>query len=153
MDQQRALRLSEEATAVAEGFGDPFSVAMTSVQRARILEELGRFQEALACLEAAVATFEDLGARWELADATAERGDARRGLGELDAAEDDIRRALHISEELGELQLRSWMWRSLARISEERGDERQAEDRWRRSREADEWRSRAIGDRATMPRH
>jgi class 3 adenylate cyclase/tetratricopeptide (TPR) repeat protein len=152
MDQQRALRLSEEATAVAEGFGDPFSVAMTSVQRARILEELGRFQEALACLEAAVATFEDLGARWELADATAERGDARRGLGQLDAAEDDLQRALHISEELGELQLRSWMWRSLARISEERGDGRQAEDRWRRSREADEWRSRAIGDRATMPR-
>jgi class 3 adenylate cyclase/tetratricopeptide (TPR) repeat protein len=151
-DQQTALRLSEEATAVAEGFGDPFSVAMTSVQRARILEELGRFEEALPCLEAAVATFEDLGARWELADATAERGDARRGLGQLDAAEDDLRGALHISEELGELQLRSWMWRSLARISEERGDGRQAEDRWRRSREADEWRSRAISDRATMPR-
>jgi class 3 adenylate cyclase/tetratricopeptide (TPR) repeat protein len=152
MDQQAALRLSEEATAVAERFGDPFSVAMTSVQRARILEGLGRFEDALPCLEAAVATFEDLGARWELADATAERGDARRGLGQLDAAEDDLKRALHISEELGELQLRSWLWRSLARVSEERGDERQAEERWRRSREADEWRSRAIRDRATMPR-
>jgi tetratricopeptide (TPR) repeat protein len=152
MDQQTALRLSEEATAVAEGFGDPFSVAMTGVQRARILEELGRFQDALPCLEAAVATFEDLGARWELADATAERGDARRGLGQLDAAEDDLKRALHISEELGELQLRSWLWRSLARVSEQRGDGRQAEERWRRSREADEWRGRAIRDRATIPR-
>jgi tetratricopeptide (TPR) repeat protein len=144
--------LSEEATAVAERFGDPFSVAMTSVQRARILEQLGRFQDALPCLESAIATFDDLGARWELADATAERGDARLGLGQLDAAEDDLTRALRISEELGELQLRSWMWRSLARISEERRDERQAEERWRRSREADEWRSRAIRDRATMPR-
>jgi class 3 adenylate cyclase/tetratricopeptide (TPR) repeat protein len=151
-DQEGALRLSEEATAVAERFGDPFSVAMTSVQRARILEELGRFEEALPCLESAVATFEDLGARWELADATGERGDARRGLGQLDAAEDDLKRALRISEELGELQLRSWLWRSLARVSEKGGDARQAEERWRRSREADEWRSRAIRDRTTMPR-
>jgi class 3 adenylate cyclase/tetratricopeptide (TPR) repeat protein len=151
-NQQAALRLSEEATAVAERFGDPFSVAMTSVQRARILEELGRFQDALPCLESAVATFDDLGARWELADATAERGQARRGLGQLDASEDDLRRALHISEELGELQLRSWLWRSLAKVSEERGDERQAEERWRRSREADEWRSRALRGRPAMPR-
>jgi tetratricopeptide (TPR) repeat protein len=125
---------------------------MTSVQRARILEQLGRFEDALPCLEAAVATFEDLGARWELADATAERGDARLGLGQLDAAEDDLTRALRISEELGELQLGSWMWRSLAKVSEQRGDERQAEERLRRSREADEWRSRAISGRATMPK-
>jgi class 3 adenylate cyclase/tetratricopeptide (TPR) repeat protein len=151
MDRQAALRLSEEATAVAERFGDPFSVAMTSVQRGRILEELGRSREALPCLEAAVATFEDLGARWELADATAERGDAHRALGELEAAEHDLMRALRISEELGELQLRSWLWRSLAKVSQERGDGHQAEERWRRSREADEWRS-AIRTRTTVPR-
>jgi class 3 adenylate cyclase/tetratricopeptide (TPR) repeat protein len=152
MDQQAALRLSEEAAAVAERIGDPFSVAMTSVQRARILEDLGRFEEALACLEPAIATFEDLGARWELADATAERGDARRELGELDASEDDLRRALRISEELGERQLGSWLWRSLAKVSERRGDERQAEERRRRSREADEWRTRAVRDRAPAER-
>ena len=152
-DQRAALRLSEEATAVAERIGDPFSVAMTSVQRARILEDLGRFEEALACLEPAIATFEDLGARWELADATAERGDARRELGQLDGAEDDLRRAIRISEELGERQLGSWLWRSLGKVSERRGDMRQAEERYRRSREADEWRSRAVRNRAAAPRH
>jgi class 3 adenylate cyclase/tetratricopeptide (TPR) repeat protein len=151
-DLQAALRLSEEAAAVAEQMGDPFSVAMTSVQRARALEELGRVEDALACLEPAIATFEDLGARWELADATAERGDVRRELGQLDLAEDDLRRALRISEELGERQLRSWLWRSLARVSDERGDQRQAEDRWRRSREADEWRNRFVRDRAPTTR-
>jgi class 3 adenylate cyclase/tetratricopeptide (TPR) repeat protein len=152
-DQQEALRLGEEATAIAERIGDRFSVAMTSVQRARILEDLGRFEDAIACLEPAIATFEELGARWELADATAERGDARRELGRLDAAEDDLLRALRISEELGERQLRSWLWRSLARVSERRGDGRRAEERWRRSREADEWRDRAVRDRAGTHPH
>jgi tetratricopeptide (TPR) repeat protein len=152
-DQQEALRLGEEATAIAERIGDRFSVAMTSVQRARILEDLGRFEDAIASLEPAIATFEELGARWELADATAERGDARRELGRLDAAEDDLRRALRISEELGERQLRSWLWRSLARVSERRGDGRRAEERLRRSREADEWRDRAVRDRAGTHPH
>jgi tetratricopeptide (TPR) repeat protein len=150
-DLPAALRLSEEATAVAEEIGDPFSVAMTSVQRARVLEELGRFEEALACLEPAIATFEDLGFRWELADAVAERGDVRRELGQLDAAEEDLRRALRISEELGERQLGAWLWRSLAKVSERRGDQRQAEERLQRSREADEWRSRFVRDRAVVP--
>ncbi len=152
-DRQEALRLGEEATAIAERIGDPFSVAMTSVQRARVLEDLGRFDEGIASLEPAIATFEELGARWELADATAERGGARRELGQLDAAEDDLRRALRISEELGERQLRSWLWRSLARVSERRGDQHRAEERWRRSREADEWRNRAARDRAGTHPH
>ena len=82
-------------------------------------------------------TFEDLGARWELGDATAERGIAKRELGRLDEAEEDLRKAIRISEELGERQLASWTWRALARVSERRGDEAEAEQRLRRSREAE----------------
>jgi class 3 adenylate cyclase/tetratricopeptide (TPR) repeat protein len=150
-DHEAALRLSEEATSVAEQNGDPFSLAITSVQRGRVLEDLERFEEALGCLEPAIATFEDLGARWELADAIAERGDVRRDLGDLDGAEDDLRRAIRISEELGERQLSGWLWRSLARVSERRGDQREAEERWRRSREADAWREGRTSDRAGAP--
>jgi tetratricopeptide (TPR) repeat protein len=137
-DFDAALALSEEATALAERIGDQFSIAVTSVQRGRVLEDLGRFEEALACVERGVAIFEDLGARWELADATAERGEVRRQLGRLDEAEEDIRRAIRISEDLGERQLGAWLWRAMARVSERRGDQAEAERRLQRSREAEE---------------
>jgi class 3 adenylate cyclase/tetratricopeptide (TPR) repeat protein len=141
-DLEDALRLSEEATALAERIGDQFSIAITSVQRARVLEDLKRYDEALPCVERGVAIFEDLGARWELADATAERGEIRRALGDLDEAEKDIRRGIRISEELGERQLGAWMWRAMARVSERRGDRAEAERRLQRSREAEEQRPR-----------
>ncbi len=137
-DLQEALRLADEAGALAERTGDPFSIAITSVQRSRALVDLGRLEEALTCLDAAVATFEDLGARWELADAIASRGITQRELGRLDEAETDLRTAIRISEELGELQLASWTWRALAQVSELRGDRGEAEERRRRSREAEE---------------
>jgi tetratricopeptide (TPR) repeat protein len=152
-DHDVALQLSEEATAVAERIGDPFSVAITNVQRGRVLEDLGRFEEALPRLELGISTFQDLGARWELADATAERGEVLRELGHLDAAEEELRRAIRISEELGERQLSGWLWRALARVAEQRGDRREMEERLRRSREADEWRSRPAADRVSAPRH
>ncbi len=136
-DHQEALRLSDEATAVAEDTGDQFSIAITAVQRARVLEDLGRYEEALPCSERSVAIFEDLGARWELADAMAERGEIKRELGRLDEAEEDIRTAIWISEELGDRQLGGWLWRALAKVSERRGDHAEAEQRWRRSREAE----------------
>jgi tetratricopeptide (TPR) repeat protein len=82
--------------------------------------------------------FEELGARWELADATAERGVTKRELGRLDEAEEDLRKAISISEEMGERQLPTWAWRALARVSEKRGDLAEAEERSRRSREAQE---------------
>ncbi|HEX6329863.1 MAG TPA: tetratricopeptide repeat protein [Actinomycetota bacterium] len=141
-DLEGALRLSQEATDIAERSGDQFSIAITSVQRARVLEDLQRYEEALPCVERGVAIFEDLGARWELADATAELGEIRRALGQLDEAEDDISRAIHISEELGERALGAWMWRALARVAERRGDHAEAERRHRRSLEAEEQRLR-----------
>jgi class 3 adenylate cyclase/tetratricopeptide (TPR) repeat protein len=134
---REALALSDEAFALAEEIGDQFSIAMTTVQRGRILDEQGKFEESLPCFDRAIAVFEDLGARWELGDATAERGIAKRELGRLDEAEEDLRKATRISEELGERQLASWTWRALARVSELRGDKAEAEQRLRRSREAE----------------
>jgi len=135
---QDALVLSDEASALAEETGDPFSIAITTVQRARVFEEMGRMAEAIPCFDAGIAIFEDLGARWEQGDAIGERGIAKRELGLLDEAEEDLQTAIHISEELGERQLASWTWRALARVSERRGDRALAEERFRRSREAEE---------------
>jgi tetratricopeptide (TPR) repeat protein len=139
---QRALELSDEASALAEEIDDPFSIAMTTVQRSRVLEDLGRFDEALAGFDRAVPVFEELGARWELGDALAERGVSKRELGMLDEAEQDMLAAIRISEELGERQLASWVWKALARISERRGDPAEAERRRRRSSEAEAQRPR-----------
>ena len=135
---EEALRLSEEASVLAEDIGDRFSIAMTAVQRARVLEDLGRSEEGLPCLDRGVAIFDELGARWEYADAIAERGIMKRDLGRLDEAEEDLLAATRISEELGERQLASWTWRALALVSERRGDRAEAEARHRRSREAEE---------------
>jgi class 3 adenylate cyclase/tetratricopeptide (TPR) repeat protein len=149
-DLDEALRLSNEATALAERIGDQFSIAITSVQRGRVLEDLGRFEDALPCVERGIAIFDDLGARWELADATAERGDIRRELGDLDGSEEDLTKAVRITEELGDRQLAGWLWRSLAKVSERRGNEPEAGERMRRSREAQEWLARA--ERVGAPR-
>jgi class 3 adenylate cyclase/tetratricopeptide (TPR) repeat protein len=135
---QEALRISEEASEIAESTGDQFSIAVTAVQRARTLADLGRPEESLPCLDDSIATFDDLGARWEFADAIAERGILLRDLGRLDEAEEDLRAATRISEELGELQLASWTWRALSQVSELRGDHAEAEQQARRSREAQE---------------
>ena len=135
---QEALVLSEEASAIAEAAGDQFSIAVTAVQRARVLADLDRSPESLPYLDGAIATFGELGARWEYADAMAERGIILRELGRLDEAGEDLRAATRLSEELGELQLASWTWRALSTVSELRGDHAEAERQARRSRDAEE---------------
>jgi tetratricopeptide (TPR) repeat protein len=134
----RALALSDQASALAEEIGDQFSIAMTTVQRARIFEDQEQYEEAIVGFERAIGVFEDLGARWELGDAYAERGICKRELGRYDEAEEDLKKAIRISDELGERQLASWTWRALAEVSERRGDHAEAEGRRRRSREAEE---------------
>ena len=136
-DIDGALALIDEAAALAEETGDQFSVANTAVQKARVLDDLGRREEALPWFDRGIAIFVDLGARWELADARAARGIAKRELGRLDEAEEDLRYAIRIAEELGDRQLPGWVWRALARVAELRGDKTEAEERWRRSREAE----------------
>jgi class 3 adenylate cyclase/tetratricopeptide (TPR) repeat protein len=137
-DPEAAMALIEEAGALAEETGDRFSVAVAAVQKARVLEGFGRYAEALPCFDRGIAIFSELGARWELADAKAERGIARRELGLLDEAEEDLRSALKMSQELGERQLAGWAWRAFARLAERRGDAEAAAERYRRSREAEE---------------
>ena len=136
-DLDGALRLIDEAGAVAEASGDQFSIANTAVQRGRVLDDLGRYQESLQWFERGVAIFAELGARWELADARAALGIAKRELGRLDDAEEDLRFAIRTAEELGDRQLPSWTWRNLARVAELRGDKAQAEELMQRSREAE----------------
>jgi class 3 adenylate cyclase/tetratricopeptide (TPR) repeat protein len=136
-DLEGALTLIDEASALAEETGDQFSGANTSVQRGRVLDDLGRHEEALPWFDRGVAIFSELGARWELADARAARGIAKRDLGRLDEAEEDLRYAIRIAEELGDRQLPGWTWRALAKVAELRGDQESAEEHWRRSREAE----------------
>lgn len=136
-DPEGALTLIDEASALSEEVGDQFSVANTSVQKGRALSDLDRHEEALPWFDRGVAIFSELGARWELADARAARGIAKRELGRLDEAEEDLRFAIRIAEELGDRQLPGWTWRALAKVAELRGDKAQAEERWRRSKEAE----------------
>jgi class 3 adenylate cyclase/tetratricopeptide (TPR) repeat protein len=136
-DHEGALKLIDEAGALAEQASDQFTIANTAVQRARVLDDLGRREESLPWFDRGVAIFSDLGARWELADARAARGIAKRDLGRLDEAEEDLRYAIRIAEELGDRQLPGWTWRALALVAERRGDKAEAEERWRRSREAE----------------
>ena len=58
-------------------------------------------------------------------------------MGLLDEAEEDLTRAIRLSEELGERQLAGWTWRALARVSEKRGDQAQATERFRLADQAD----------------
>jgi tetratricopeptide (TPR) repeat protein len=132
-----ALDLIDEASALAAATGDQFSVGNTSVQKARVLEDLGRPEEALPWFDRGIAIFAELGARWEMADARAARGIAKRELGRLDEAEEDLRYAIRIAEELGDRQLPGWTWRALARVAELRGDSATAAEHQRQANEAE----------------
>jgi tetratricopeptide (TPR) repeat protein len=136
-DLDGALHLIEEARALAEESGDQFILGNTAVQRGRVLDDLGRADEALPEFDRGVAIFNELGARWEIADAKAARGIAKRNLGRLDEAEEDLRAAIRIAEELGDRQLPAWTWRNLARVAELRGDAAAAEELLARSKDAE----------------
>ncbi len=136
-DHEGALKLIDEASTLAREASDQFTIANTAVQKGRVLDDLERREESLPWFDRGVAIFSELGARWELADARAARGIAKRELGRLDEAEEDLRSAIRIAEELGDRQLPGWTWRALALVAERRGDKAEAEERWRRSREAE----------------
>jgi class 3 adenylate cyclase/tetratricopeptide (TPR) repeat protein len=135
--EDEALGLIVQAQELADRIGDQFSVAVTTTQRARVEADLGRFDAAVPMLDASIATFADLGARWEYADAMAARGVTKREMGLLDEAEEDLSRAIRLSEELRERQLAGWTWRALARVSEKRGDQAQAAERFQLAEQAD----------------
>ena len=122
---------------MAEQSGDQFTAANTAVQTGRVLDDLDRTDEALPHFDRGIAIFNELGARWEMADARAARGIAKRNLGRLDEAEEDLRSAIRIAEELGDRQLPAWTWRNLARVAELRGDAAAAEELLARSKDAE----------------
>ena len=136
-DFSGALQLIDEASSLAEETGDQFSVANTSVQKGRVLDDLGRAEEAIPWFDRGVAIFSELGARWEMADARAARGIAKRNVGSLDEAEEDLRFAIRIAEDLGDRQLPAWTWRNLAKVAELRGDKVAAEELLQRSKDAE----------------
>ena len=136
-DRDSALRLIDEAAALAEESGDRFSVGNTAVQKARALDDFDRGEEALPWFDRGVAIFTELGARWEIADARAARGIAKRNLGRLDEAEEDLRAAIRIAEELGDRQLPPWTLRNLAKVAELRGDRVAAEELFQQSKDAE----------------
>jgi class 3 adenylate cyclase/tetratricopeptide (TPR) repeat protein len=136
-DLDGALHLIEDARALAEQSGDQFTAANTAVQTGRVLDDLDRTEEALPHFDRGVAIFSELGARWEMADAKAARGIAKRNLGRLDEAEEDLRSAIRIAEELGDRQLPAWTWRNLARVAELRGDKAATEELLARSKDAE----------------
>ena len=136
-DVDGSLHLIEDARALAEESGDHFSIGITAVQRGRVLDDLGRYDEALPWFDRGVGIFTELGARWEIADARAARGIAKRSLGRLDEAEEDLRAAIRMAEELGDRQLPAWTWRNLARVAELRGDAAAAAELLARSKDAE----------------
>jgi tetratricopeptide (TPR) repeat protein len=135
-DFDAALEHIEEASRLAEDTGDRFIVANTLVQKARVLDDLGRAAEAMPCFDRGVAIFGELGARWEMADARAARGIAYRNLGRLDQAEEDLRFAIRTAEELGDRQIPPWTWRHLAVVAELRGDNATAAEWLKRAKDA-----------------
>jgi class 3 adenylate cyclase/tetratricopeptide (TPR) repeat protein len=137
LDLNAALERIEEASRLAEDTGDQFIVANTLVQKARVLDDLGRAGEALPCFDRGVAIFGELGARWEMADARAARGIAYRNLGRLDQAEEDLRFAIRTAEELGDRQLPPWTLRHLAVVAELRGDNAAAAEWTKKAKDAE----------------
>ncbi len=121
-DLDESERFIEEASAIADEMGDRFSVAVTTVQRGRLDEDRGRFEDAIPRFDRAIEIFDELGARWEMADALAERGISYRDLGRLDEGEEDLRTAIRISQELGEQQIAGWTGRALDRLSQLRAE-------------------------------
>jgi len=98
-----------------------------------VLDDVGRADEALPWFDRGVAIFSELGVRWEMADARAARGIAKRDDGKLDEAEEDLRFAIRIAEDLGDRRLPAWTWRNLAEVAELRGDKVAAEELLQRS--------------------
>ena len=136
-DVEAALRLSEEASALAEATGDRFSIAVVDRATGAGARRPGRREERWRASTAA----------WRPSRSWARGGSgrtrSRSGASPARARTARRRReGTHGStdslEELGELQLASWTWRALAACRSCRGDDAEAERQARRSRDAEE---------------
>ena len=120
-DEGECLKLGEEALALGNEMGDPFTVAVAHQYVGNSLRRMARLDEALPHLNDAVKGFREMDARWEIASAVGDRGTVHRLSGRLDHAETDLREALKLCRELNERVLVTWTASELARILLARG--------------------------------
>lgn len=113
-DQRDSLALGNEALAVAEAAGQPFSAAIAHQAVAASLRRLMRLGEGLDHADRSVLVLRELGARWELASALSERGTIHRLAGRVVEAEQDLREAFALCHELNERTLVTWTAAQLA---------------------------------------
>jgi class 3 adenylate cyclase/tetratricopeptide (TPR) repeat protein len=106
--EQESLRLGEEALAIGERMGDPFTVAVAKENVANSLRRMWRLEEAKKTIDESVETFRELDARWELASALICRGMVERLSDRLEDAERDLREALRLCRELKERSISVW---------------------------------------------
>ena len=121
-DERACERLAREALSIAEGAGDPFSVAVAETTLAGTLRRMFRLEEAGPLLDDAVRRFGELGARLERADALIGRGVLRRLAGATQAAESDLHESVRICRELKERSLLGWASGELAKVLLARDD-------------------------------
>ncbi len=120
------MALAEQALELGRAMRDPFTQAVAEQSLGNSYRRMLRLPEALASMDRAVRTFRELGARWELASALGDRGNVRRLMGDLAAAEEDVRETIRLSRELGERSLITWTVDRLVLILVLRGDLRGA---------------------------
>jgi len=115
---QRALRQADRATRI-DGVADQGALQL---QRAIILERIGRLGEALEGYRRAIAGFRRAGDRNGEARALCDRGVLQTYRGELAAAEADLRRAETLCDELGLGLMSASVRQNLGFVAAQRGD-------------------------------
>jgi class 3 adenylate cyclase/tetratricopeptide (TPR) repeat protein len=120
--EQDASRIGQEALAIGDASGQPFSAAVAHQLLSASSRRQLRLAEAADHADAAVRILRELGARWELASVLGDRGVTHRVAGRLDAAELDLREAFVLCRDLKERALVTWTASELARTLAAQGD-------------------------------
>jgi tetratricopeptide (TPR) repeat protein len=121
-DEEEALALAAQGLAIAEGKRDRFAIATAKENVGGTLRRLGRLDEALVHVDAAVDGFRELGARWELASSLTSRGNVHRLAGRPEDAVRDLREAYRLCRELHDRSIVSFTAGSLARALADTGE-------------------------------
>ena len=95
----RALSVSEQCMTIAMDRGHPFSIVWASVSRVLALTSFGRYAEAVACADQAIATCEKHGFDTRIGNVLQHRGPALCELGDEERGLADIERGLKIFRE------------------------------------------------------
>lgn len=125
--EEEVLEMAQRALAIGRETGDAFIVGIAQETAGNALFKLGRPDEAFAAQDEAVRIFRELGARWELASALGDRASVHRVCDRLHEAQLDLREALTICRELGELNLVTWTTTALGTVALFDGDRRGAD--------------------------